>query len=598
MKKMAIKGIILQLPPIMVNSQTKTRREMPKLRPIACKRPEPAPNLVVDKAPDLVGDKAPDIVGDKAPNLVRDKAPDLVGDKATNLVVDKVESLQSKKFTCDICAMSFYNQLMFNLHKQTHPENFNENPPSNHKQVGKFKCKKCNVQFSKLKILKKHEKTNCYENAEFKCSTCNYRFAARSYLRRHIKRNICSNTKDNTGNSEPAEKNVYKSKSRTCKLCDLTFETKKKLIEHQNKKECKPVKSLKESISCDNCFQKFPSEKELAKHLREEGACKNAVTRYECDVCHKRFSCKAGFENHMKLEEKRKKYIERRKKMRLEKAETLKVKKEEKKSRHHCEICQQDEFKLSTFHLLHLWKHLYQDNMKNLKIGCKACNVLVNASNQKEVFKHYNHGNNAHFFLTKDDKCKTFEFVDCGDNANTVKQEVLDIRDESDSEDPLASVDEVGKDDMITIVKNEVDYEMQHLADLDDQAIEDDCTKGTNDKQACFKEIDKKDNFLRIRNIDTMLIDRRKASVNHDVNEIQNEIEADMKNFIAINQSNNEHSDNEMIYENDLDYDTVTTANECLESNSNVAMHHSKDNNPILRTLLEIDYSNITVMDI
>ena len=38
MKKMAIKGIILQLPPIMVNSQTKSRREMPKLRPIACKR--------------------------------------------------------------------------------------------------------------------------------------------------------------------------------------------------------------------------------------------------------------------------------------------------------------------------------------------------------------------------------------------------------------------------------------------------------------------------------------------------------------------------------------------------------------------------------
>jgi len=137
-----------------------------------------------------------------------------------------------KKYKCDICGVVFEQKSNLIKHIKTHLD-FKSN----------FRCRICKAKFLQKSTLMSHMKIHSIDNP-FKCSICGTSYLLKTDLKKHEK-------------SHMIDKALL-----ICKLCNQSFPTKLKRINHERKFH------TEEASQCLICYKLFFEKKELTHHIK------------------------------------------------------------------------------------------------------------------------------------------------------------------------------------------------------------------------------------------------------------------------------------------------------------------------------------------
>ena len=177
---------------------------------------------------------------------------------------------------CSGCGASFVHYVALRTHMYTH------NDP--------IKCDFCdevfvNPRLRKIHMTTQHRKTLATSNTQVMCPDCGDIFSTKGSLEKHISR---KHNKDKGDLSEKLQ----------CPHCEWTTLDRTSMNRHIKRVHditfkptpcpfCnKPVKILQEHLKRTQCD--IPENERTLKKL------------YKCDTCSKNFSCKGGYDRHMK----------------------------------------------------------------------------------------------------------------------------------------------------------------------------------------------------------------------------------------------------------------------------------------------------------
>ncbi|XP_067674559.1 zinc finger protein 595-like [Haliotis asinina] len=246
--------------------------------------------------------------------------------------VDKNEQL--KIFLCVKCEKGFTSceKLLAHMRRHGEPSWLNKsgscrstchicNKTVNHLQkhlvthmgLKPFSCEVCGKSFPERYILTKHMKSHSTVR-HYECKLCNSAFKRGDNLKRHLKV---------THNVDPEKyeiKNITstKSKTYTCKKCDVNFTDEDEFKQHKKTHNEKMpaicsmcgklftnMVHLKSHMKihanwrpymCETCGKTFTENSQLKKHIRIH----TGEKPYSCQFCDKSFSQSCSLNNHMK----------------------------------------------------------------------------------------------------------------------------------------------------------------------------------------------------------------------------------------------------------------------------------------------------------
>ncbi|XP_037728806.1 protein suppressor of hairy wing [Drosophila subpulchrella] len=165
--------------------------------------------------------------------------------------------VKKPEYMCHTCKNCFYSLSTLNIHIRTHT---GEKP---------FDCDLCDKKFSALVALKKHRRYHTGEKP-YSCTVCNQAFAVKEVLNRHMKRH--------TGE-----------RPHKCEECGKSFIQATQLRTH-SKTHIRP-------FACDQCEEKFKTEKQLERHVKTHSRTKRPV--FSCTECKASFRTTALLKEHM-----------------------------------------------------------------------------------------------------------------------------------------------------------------------------------------------------------------------------------------------------------------------------------------------------------
>ncbi|XP_044250013.1 protein suppressor of hairy wing [Drosophila takahashii] len=165
--------------------------------------------------------------------------------------------VKKPEYMCHTCKNCFYSLSTLNIHIRTHT---GEKP---------FDCDLCDKKFSALVALKKHRRYHTGEKP-YSCTVCNQAFAVKEVLNRHMKRH--------TGE-----------RPHKCEECGKSFIQATQLRTH-SKTHIRP-------FACDQCEEKFKTEKQLERHVKTHSRTKRPV--FSCTECKATFRTTALLKEHM-----------------------------------------------------------------------------------------------------------------------------------------------------------------------------------------------------------------------------------------------------------------------------------------------------------
>ncbi|XP_032576213.1 protein suppressor of hairy wing [Drosophila sechellia] len=165
--------------------------------------------------------------------------------------------VKKPEYMCHTCKNCFYSLSTLNIHIRTHT---GEKP---------FDCDLCDKKFSALVALKKHRRYHTGEKP-YSCTVCNQAFAVKEVLNRHMKRH--------TGE-----------RPHKCDECGKSFIQATQLRTH-SKTHIRP-------FPCEQCDEKFKTEKQLERHVKTHSRTKRPV--FSCAECKRNFRTPALLKEHM-----------------------------------------------------------------------------------------------------------------------------------------------------------------------------------------------------------------------------------------------------------------------------------------------------------
>ncbi|EDV94611.1 GH22065 [Drosophila grimshawi] len=165
--------------------------------------------------------------------------------------------VKKPEYMCHVCKNCFYSLSTLNIHIRTHT---GEKP---------FDCDLCDKKFSALVALKKHRRYHTGEKP-YTCSVCSQSFAVKEVLNRHMKRH--------TGE-----------RPHKCNECGKSFIQATQLRTH-SKTHLRPY-------PCSKCTEKFKTEKQLERHVKEHSRQKRRS--FPCTECPRSFRTSALLQEHV-----------------------------------------------------------------------------------------------------------------------------------------------------------------------------------------------------------------------------------------------------------------------------------------------------------
>ncbi|XP_037943581.1 uncharacterized protein LOC119676414 [Teleopsis dalmanni] len=172
-----------------------------------------------------------------------------------------------KPYLCNQCNQTFALKHALTRHMKTHT---GERP---------YKCNECNQSFTAKRSLHDHMTRHTGEKPH-KCTECNKSFSIKSSLYHHMKRHAAE-------------------KPHVCKDCGKRF-IRALNLDYHSKTHARP-------FACDQCKEKFKTNKELKKHIRihsSKSKDKNESQehKFKCKECKTMYATKEELKTHYNME--------------------------------------------------------------------------------------------------------------------------------------------------------------------------------------------------------------------------------------------------------------------------------------------------------
>ncbi|XP_074545367.1 uncharacterized protein LOC141804680 isoform X2 [Halichoeres trimaculatus] len=169
-----------------------------------------------------------------------------------------------------------------------------------------FKCSMCEVNFSKIELLKRHYSELHDVRSPYPCTMCKRAFLTLYELVRHQQNKLlflcptCKKGFSNIGELKRHEK-IHTANSNitpcSCETCGRNFKFRVNLIRHQRRHRERPP-----SV-CSYCGKEFSTKDGLKAHMVRH------TDGYPCPVCGKKFYQKAYLTYHLKRHTGQEKYL-------------------------------------------------------------------------------------------------------------------------------------------------------------------------------------------------------------------------------------------------------------------------------------------------
>lgn len=223
---------------------------------------------------------------------------------------------KQENYPCDQCSRSFQDKSAVTKHKLMLHDTSNELIP----------CRWCTRTFYRPALLHKHVKRHGFSGEDLPlaetlladaakpsgpktiiCKLCDMQFVSIADLRRHISiqahsEEVCNymiSTEDGfelqldeTDDSDD-ETTGSAGRSYRCNLCDMTFQRRREMSEHQYSLHTFD----KLPYSCEHCIYKTVDKNMLDHHLRTQ--CLNQEKKFKCSRCGYKFMWSENLEQHM-----------------------------------------------------------------------------------------------------------------------------------------------------------------------------------------------------------------------------------------------------------------------------------------------------------
>lgn len=241
--------------------------------------------------------------------------------------------------------------------------------------VKPYECKYCKKRFTQSSVLKNHIRIHTGETP-YKCQTCGKGFKTLSIMRRHTSKHSterpfkCSTCPKAFKSKDDLQshKKTHKSGPHSCQYCDITFETRRPLSTHIQRRH-----KDQKHFTCSICSQAYHSESQLKQHI-------NIHTRehkFNCSICGAAYIWRSGLSAHMRTHSFRIPCeICQVKFTSLKKLETHRLRHSEPYP-HKCTKCDK-RFKFSS----HLKKHIAKHKDE---LFCKECNIGFMAKTKMKI---------------------------------------------------------------------------------------------------------------------------------------------------------------------------------------------------------------------
>nr|XP_013189846.1 unnamed protein product [Amyelois transitella] len=216
-------------------------------------------------------------------------------------------------YKCELCIVGYPNKNTYLQHLRSH-DKFNK----------KYECDTCHQRFDAKNYLVKHCSTHLYK---YVCKICNEEFLRKQYVQRHVRHEhdrayecrycgrhfqckveILSHFKTHIEfvcdicGKVALKKSVLERHMRVrhlphiCKICNITFKTKRSHRSHIQKKH---IKSRTEDAFCVECNVQFDNVPTYKMHLNTSVKHKpKSNVKYPCPECHKLFNKKMNMKYH------------------------------------------------------------------------------------------------------------------------------------------------------------------------------------------------------------------------------------------------------------------------------------------------------------
>ena len=209
---------------------------------------------------------------------------------ALNQHISSHKSIKEHIYKCEHCEALLYDHSQMQQHSVTHSLKVNKDP-------SKYRCPKCDVEFSYGNQLKCH----CiwtHKDSTFPCLYCDQIFLQYADLQAHAFQHpyLCKICNQRFNNRKEVENHIthHESSSNTCALCKKVFKTKKGVQEHIV--FCRQdFPYLKLNHICDACNLPFGSKMKFNIHLQSH----YSRSVFFCSVCRLAFNSTAEARNHM-----------------------------------------------------------------------------------------------------------------------------------------------------------------------------------------------------------------------------------------------------------------------------------------------------------
>ncbi|KAK9890640.1 hypothetical protein WA026_012000 [Henosepilachna vigintioctopunctata] len=242
-----------------------------------------------------------------------------------NMISTKTNK-QNKKFSCDLCNISFPNADALRIHNEEDHDDMPDLVSVIEEFTNKpyiFTCDICVQTFSTKEALKQHKENHASEGGASKqftnkvatyCKYCKIPFETIQLLDEHML----------TQHEElPKPSKLLKStttKPYACKICKKTFVSPAAMYAHQGwhkrlkneallkaaktkKPQSTPIKQDKPEFVCSHCNLELPNDTALKVHVLEKHGNMAAYLTPRCETCNQEFATISEYENHKKLHE-------------------------------------------------------------------------------------------------------------------------------------------------------------------------------------------------------------------------------------------------------------------------------------------------------